>query len=168
MANSEVSSSLIEGNDRFSDQCDGGSHEVAMTSDLVLRLVELESQTERAAQLTEDGRYKSAMALWSRVAVLAESIFGHVDESALDAMRILASIMSRLGLHDESLQILGDLAERLFDAGLKDSARFDAIRVQIQDVQAQKHAMPTAAVAAFGAGGRHSGGAINPHRRVGG
>jgi hypothetical protein len=66
MANSEFSSSSIKGSDRFSDQADVSSHEVAMTSDLVLRLVELESQTERAAQLTEDGSYKSAMASWNR------------------------------------------------------------------------------------------------------
>lgn len=154
MANSEFSSSSIKGRGRFYDQSDGSSHEVAMTSDLVLRLVELESQTERAAQLTEDGSYKSAMASWSRVALLAESIFGHVDESALDAKRILASIMSRLGLHDDGLHVLGQLAESLYEAGLGQSRRFMKIQIQIQDLQARKLAMPSPEVAAFSIAGR--------------
>ena len=126
-----------------------------MTSDLVLRLVELESQTERAAQLTEDGRYKSAMASWSRVALLAESIFGRADESAVDAMRILASIMSRLGLHDDGLHILGEVAERLYEAGLEQSSRFMKIKIQIQDFQARKLAMPSPEVAAFSMASRN-------------
>ena len=41
-----------------------------MTSEFVTRLMELELQTERAAKLTDQGRYKSAMASWSRVALL--------------------------------------------------------------------------------------------------
>jgi hypothetical protein len=154
MANSEFSSSSIKGSDRFSDQADVSSHEVAMTSDLVLRLVELESQTERAAQLTEDGSYKSAMASWSRVALLAESIFGRVDESALDAKRILASIMSRLGLHDDGLHVLGEIAEHVYDAGLGQSTRFMKIKMQIQDLQARKLAKPSPEVAAFSSANR--------------
>jgi hypothetical protein len=131
-------------------QTDGGPTEVVMTSDLVLRLVELETQTERAAQLTEEGRYKSAMASWSRVALLAEAVFGRVDDSVLDASRILASIMTRLGLYDDGLQVLGEIAERLLIAGLRDSFRFKAIELQIKDLQNCRLTMPGARVAAFG------------------
>ncbi len=132
------------------NQFDDEHSEVVMTSDLVLRLVELETQTERAARLTEEERYKSAMASWSRVALLAESIFGRVDDSVLDASRILASIMSRLGLYDDGLHVLEELAERLFDAGLRDTPRFEAIKLQIKDLQYRGLTMPGARVAAFG------------------
>ena len=132
------------------NQTDDGQSEVVVTSDLVLRLVELETQTERAAQLTEEGRYKPAMASWSRVALLAEGIFGRVDDSVLDASRILASIMSRMGLHEDGLHVLGELAERLFDAGLSDTPRFEAIKLQIKDLQTCQFTMPETRVAALG------------------
>ena len=119
-------------------------------------MMDLESQTERAALLTDEGDYKSAMASWSRVALLAESIFGRVDESVLDAMRILASIMSQLGLHEDGLLVLREQQERLFDAGLGESPRFDAIKNQMEDLQSRKNSQPAREVAAFAAFKRHS------------
>ena len=119
-------------------------------------MMDLESQTERAAMLTDEGHYKSAMASWSRVALLAESIFGRVDESVLDAMRILASIMSQLGLHEDGLLVLREQQERLFDAGLGESPRFDAIKNQMEDLQSRKNSQPAREVAAFAAFKRHS------------
>ena len=151
MIDQRFSSSPREHADRFHSEADGRDIETPMTSEFVTRLMELELQTERAAQLTDQGRYKSAMASWSRVALLAESIFGRVDESVLDAMRILASIMSRLGLHDDGLLVLREQQERLFDAGLGQSARFDAINSQMKELRARRDSQPRREVAAFGA-----------------
>jgi len=141
---------------RFGSEADGRNIEIPMTSEFVTRMMDLESQTERAALLTDEGDYKSAMASWSRVALLAESIFGRVDESVLDAMRILASIMSQLGLHEDGLLVLREQQERLFDAGLGESPRFDAIKNQMEDLQARKNSQPAREVAAFAAFKRHS------------
>ena len=156
MIDQRFSSSPREHADRFHSEADGSDIEIPMTSEFVTRLMELELQTERAAQLTDQGRYKSAMASWSRVALLAESIFGRVDESVLDAMRILASIRSQLGLHEDGLLVLREQQERLFDAGLGESPRFDAIKNQMEDLQSRKNSQPAREVAAFAAFKRHS------------
>ena len=156
MIDQRFSSSPREHADRFHSEADGRNIEIPMTSEFVTRLMDLESQTERAAMLTDKGHYKSAMASWSRVALLAESIFGRVDESVLDAMRILASIMSQLGLHEDGLLVLREQQERLFDAGLGESPRFDAIKNQMEDLQSRKNSQPAREVAAFAAFKRHS------------
>ena len=98
---------------------------------LIPRLAGLEEATELAATLSGAGATAEALAAWSTVALEAETIFGTDDPAVIDAMRIAASLMDRLGMHEESSRILCDALERTMRSETADSERCRNLQVEI-------------------------------------
>lgn len=105
---------------------------------LVPRLAGLEEITERAADLSAAGATVEALAAWSTVALKAETIFGGDDPAVIDAMRIAASLMDRLGMHDEAGRILCDALERTLRIEAADSERCRCLQFEIDRAMANR------------------------------
>jgi hypothetical protein len=98
---------------------------------LAARLAALDAATERAAELLSQSRWTEAMLAWTRVSFAAEAIFGTDDAAVLDAMRITASIMRRLDLHQEAITILCDVAERTLRSEGPEAPRLTLVRAEM-------------------------------------
>lgn len=106
---------------------------------LIARLAGLEGATERAAERLSAGASIEALAAWSKVALAAESLFGADDPAVVDAMRIAASLMDRIGMHSESDRVLCDAIERTIRAEGPDSERYQALRAEVERSRAIKY-----------------------------
>jgi hypothetical protein len=95
------------------------------------RLAALDAATQRAAELLSEDRWTEAMLAWTRVSFAAEAIFGTDDAAVLDAMRITASIMRRLGLHQDAIAILCDVAERTLRSEGPEAPRLTLVRAEM-------------------------------------
>jgi hypothetical protein len=103
---------------------------------LAARLAALDAATERAAELLSQSRWTEAMLAWTRVSFAAEAIFGTDDAAVLDAMRITASIMRRLDLHQEAITILCDVAERTLRSEGPEAPRLRWVRAELEAARA--------------------------------
>lgn len=99
---------------------------------LITRLAGLEGATERAAERLSAGASVEALAAWAKVALAAESVFGADDPAVVDAMRIAASLMDRIGMHSESDRVLCDAIERTIRAEGPDSERYHVLRAEVE------------------------------------
>ncbi len=96
------------------------------------RLAALDAATEQAADLLAAERWAEAMLAWTRVYFAAEVIFGTDDPAVLDAMRITASTMRRLGLHQDATALLCDVVERTLRAEGPEAPRLMLVRREME------------------------------------
>lgn len=99
---------------------------------LIARLAGLEAATEQAAHRLSSGASVEALAAWCKVALAAESLFGADDAAVVDAMRIAASVMNRIGMHSESDRVLCDAIERTIRSEGPDSDRYEMLRDEVE------------------------------------
>ena len=80
--------------------------------EVLARLRGLEAATEVAADRLRSGDWHLAVAAWNGVALAAEGLFGPDDLTVVDAMRVAATAMARVGRHAECTDVLSDAFER--------------------------------------------------------
>lgn len=101
-------------------------------SELLARLQGLEAATEVAADRLRSGDWHLAVAAWNGVALAAEGLFGPDDLTVVDAMRVAATAMARVGRHAESADVLSDAFERTVRREGAASERSKVVRGELE------------------------------------
>ena len=76
-------------------------------------LLALEASVVRAEEILETGRLSDALAAWERIIEIAGDLFGPHDAAVVDAERVVAAILVRLGRIGEARLTLTVAASRL-------------------------------------------------------
>ncbi len=77
------------------------------------RLLALEAAIERADEVLVDGDVQVAMGMWDRIARIAGDLLGDADAARVDAERVVAACLVRLGRHSEARRRIENVRDDL-------------------------------------------------------